>query len=86
MSEYIRGDFEPDFVMMLVDVFGEVCAHVEAASGEKPSEDVRNALAKAIMALAENGETDPAALKAHALASLQHSVGNSGRISLISHS
>ena len=71
MSKHIcAASFEPDFVMMLVDVFGEACAHLETASGQKASEDVRNTLAKAIMELAEKGETDPLMLKAYALACL----------------
>lgn len=71
MPERFRtGAFEPEFVTMLVAVLADACHEVEKHSGQPPSEDVRNALAKAIMEAAEQGQTDPAMLKSRALAAI----------------
>jgi hypothetical protein len=68
MAERFRtGAFDPDFVAMLIDILRDACAEVEKASGQEPREGIRDLLAKAIMQSAEQGETNPAALKADAL-------------------
>jgi hypothetical protein len=69
-DRFRAGAFDPEFVTTLVTVLREACDEIEARTGQPPSEHTQNALAKAIMTVAEQGETNPAVLKSHALASL----------------
>ena len=69
-ERFHRGTFDPEFVTLLVRVLREACDAVEAASGETPSDEIRNTLAKAIMEQAEAGVTDSEKLKQRALAAL----------------
>jgi hypothetical protein len=61
--------FEPRFVELLVDVFGQACAEAERLEGGC-TEQRRDVLAKALMAEAQLGTKDPSVLKARALAKL----------------
>jgi hypothetical protein len=61
------GYFEPKTVSRLGAVLDEVCRTLENGSGRTVSGDIKDMLAKRILAEYEAGVTDPSVLKADAL-------------------
>ena len=61
--------YDPETLRVLTDAFDEAWMYIQAMLGNKPLDTtaMRSAVAKHIMAAAENGERDPARLKLIAL-------------------
>jgi len=68
-ERFSRGTFEPEFVALLVDVYGGACAEADKRNGGL-SDAERDKIAKAIMKAAQSGTQDPDALRQAGLSGL----------------
>jgi hypothetical protein len=61
---------------MLQQVLDDACQWLTGQDGTKPDEQTRTAIALRIIECAKSGETDPAKIRAHALADLTEIMGD----------